>query len=230
MTAPTELEARSEWRKAVGKLRHKDGDRKGVVARIKDAMAGQPGAQAYDRPRTSGGTTEVWCFTHHGHPPCTDVRTSCDVEIIPSRSDPTGSAAIQRDAAAEDLARLRQAMSEGGRMLDACNWPAAWNQAARAHANIDRYSAQAPSTIARRDTAKANGLPGCTFCARTEQAPGVKRWVPADTVKPTDVKGVLDVAAFVCQWCRKHVASHGRAPTIAECEAHHGSTPMRVRA
>lgn len=216
---PTETEAREEWRKVLRGLRQRDKDRKPVVARIRDAMAGQPGAQSYDRPRTSGGNTEVWCFTHNGRPPCGE--TGCDVEVIPSRTDPTGNAAIEQDNAADDLARLRKALTEGGRLLRSGRWPAAWTEASKALAIIAAYSPQAPSSIARRDTAAAN-IEQCKPCAAilNSQRDAPHFSPPSQRcAQPTTVGGLLTEPEILCDSHLKHLKDHGQPMTREETEA-----------
>lgn len=112
---------------------------------MRDAMAGQPGAQSYEQSRTTGHTTVL---DENGN-------------TIPAVSDPTGEAAITDDLARADEARLDTAITNLARTAEVV-------------ADIYlRWKPPSPADAAGLRTAFAKllseGEPGCEICARVDK-------------------------------------------------------------
>lgn len=118
-----------------------DNDMRKMLGRIADGRDGNPGAQRYDTPRTSGHTSVV---DEHNVP-------------MPSVSDPTGELAVRlaanHDRARLDLADVRRAarlLSEARHLLE------------RVHRG---WMPRTPNVMEQRSTEAANEQ-GCRSCDR----------------------------------------------------------------
>lgn len=158
---------------------------------MRDAMAGQPGAQSFEQSRTTGHTTVV---DELGIP-------------MPSISDPTGEAAILR-ATGRDRAAFEH--SEFSRRLIRIMRDVEWLYQCET-----RWHVRSATEKERRETASRNE-PGCESCATIDVVPGVKRWEP---IRCTIMVGERKVA--VCRWCQDVYARKDRLPTRDELLAHH---------
>lgn len=123
-----------------------------VLRRLRDGMAGQPGAQRYDTPVVGGHTTVL------------DERGMS----MPAVSDPTGEAAVRAvmggDPSSITQRRIAQLVATIAHAADELV----------THVRIAQR--RGPTDRERRDTDAVNIEPGCRSCARTEVTPGVRRW------------------------------------------------------
>lgn len=189
----------------------------GILDRLRDLEAGQPGAQNTEQDRTSGQTTRRWCFVHqtdhivHGEP-----QDCAGVTVIPAKVDTTGESAIADDQARADerqlLRHVRAALTsiESAMQIAAHNTP-------RPASSIDRKRAAADN---RR---------WCESCARVDNPiTGRPREEWPHTDAPTTVAGRLPHAMRLCRWCYDQVIKTEedldgpRLPHLEELLLHHG--------
>lgn len=219
-----------------------------ILRRIRDAQEGQPGGQTYDALGPSGTATRRWCFTHEAEPTvecagpwclthdrvplfysaepevvccdrdCRMSPDACDVQAIPSRSDPTGEAAAEQDRARDDEAKLLKLLAHVCRSLD------------QATEVADRYTARAATSLERRLVAAENDHePGCQLCAKIDRGDGEgPTWVPAHTKNPTTCAGNLKQPGWFCLWHWEYIIAVGEAPPLKDTRLHlAGKTVMR---
>lgn len=119
---------------------HPDREGRRLTDRIREQMAGQPGAANYEGDQVSGHTTVV---DDRGIP-------------MPALSDPTGETAIRRDRAAADLRELDRHMA------------AMHRHATQAVAIAALYTPRPATALDRRTLAALNIKPdpGCQSCDR----------------------------------------------------------------
>lgn len=169
---------------------------------MRDAMAGQPGAQSYDNPVVGGH------------------RTVLDDEGIPmpALSDPTGEAAVTaaqgQDQASIDHRDTLKDIHAVAVIFD------------RMTTRFARYQPRSATDKERRETERANDptARGCELCQRAGH------WHPPFTDKPTDVAGVLDEPYLLCEWHWRFVRKMGRLTTEQETAAYVSGRPVKVSA
>lgn len=172
----------------------RDGHGHTAVDRIKDGLAGQPGAQRLQSDRTTGFTTVL---DDDGMP-------------IPAVSDPTGETVVnyltsrtKGDPAGQDLARLDKAIRSAHDLI------------AKAVDILATYTPRPANAHDRRQLEKTNTKPDpvCESCIRTESAKGVTRGMPVH--RTGTVNGNLDQPTALCRWCYDYVRTTGKLPTEA---------------
>jgi hypothetical protein len=163
-----------------------DDDGHTLIERIRDAMNGQPRAACYDTDRVAGHTS----------------------------SDPTATAALTHDPAAQDLRNLQHQMTQARRALE------------HAIAILHAYTPRPPTEHERQRMATVNE-PHCESCARVEVAKGIPRWEPPLTQEKTTVSEHLVEPVWLCRWCYDHVAQTGAKPSTDEVEQHHSGQRIR---
>lgn len=123
-----------------------------------------------------------------------------------SGSDPTGSAALDRDLAAAD----REALEAAVLVLAA--------QARSVYCIVSRYSPRAPTPSERAETLRANERAEiCESCARALTSMGHPRAEPA--ARRVQVRA--DLRLWLCRWCADWHRDTGRLPTEAQLVDHH---------
>lgn len=168
---------------------------------IRDAMVGQPGAQAFEGTRTSGHATVL---DDEGIP-------------MPAVADPTGEAGVRRamgkDVAANDLRHLREIAARIHRdselMADI----------------IGAYLNRAPSTRQRATVEQANAHKApeeCEHCRNTAHT-----FSPL-YVRDSTVKGNLERGHALCRWCYDWTIKHGELPPERHLRTYHQRGYVRV--
>lgn len=178
-------------------LTQRDTEGRTVIDRIRDAMAGQPGAQALQSDRTTGFTT---VSDEDGFP-------------VPSVSDPTGEAAIRFDRARHDLRQLDRLLQQAHRAVDDIR------------RLVHTYTPR-PATECERRQVEQDNDPGCQSCSRTEVTRGVARWEPVWKAN-RNPGGVLTNPLDLCAWCYRWVETVGRLPTPDELALHHSGKRVK---
>lgn len=167
-------------------LTRTDDDGHTLIQRIRDAMNGQPKAANYDTDRVSGHTS----------------------------SDPTATAALTPDPAANDYRQLQHQMAQARRALE------------HAITILHTYTPRPPTEHERQRMATVNE-PHCESCARVEVAKGIPRWELPFTQEKTTVTGLLAEPAWLCRWCWDHVSMTGCKPSTDELDQHHSGQRIR---
>jgi hypothetical protein len=196
--------------KALQSKLHATHDGRNAVDRMRDAMNGHPKAMATDHVGGRSGT--LWCWDHGQElRRCHADEQPCKGESLVGPSDPTGTAAMLTDRAAEDLREIGRNLKT---MRNVCD---------SATVRADNYPARPASNLERAKTARAND-PQCESCARVDgHAKGVPMWSAPmlnGSRQPyrTTVGDKLKRPMYLCVQCHDHVAAKGCPPSKAELE------------
>lgn len=187
---------------------HNDVDLAGLtfMNRVELSMAGHPKAASWESgPRSD----PAFCWTHgRDVSVCHRNNLACMGDPMSGPSDPTGSAAIQADAAADDERTYRDCVTKALRLMET------------AYDIQSRFPpTRKPNAYERQQTADPNA-PHCESCARHEVSKGVPWWqdIHPNLKNRTTVKDRLKEPMYLCKFCWEHVAERGCLPNPEELE------------
>ena len=196
-----------------------EGDDMSVFDRMRFAFAGQPKAARYDGDSESTPAREPRCTCGHGqagHYPtpvdCIAQDCVCTAfepdQLRGLNSDPTGTAAIRPDKAAQELRDHDKDVRAAEALLE------------RITARLARFGPARPAGDAERALLARGNATAPKVCDSCGDLP-LK-------VESSTVKGNLETPAALCDWCYRWVGTTGRKPTAIEAEQHRRGKNPRI--
>lgn len=210
---------------AVEDLDHAAPNALAAFRRMQDARAGLPGAQAYDSPSVSGGSSSSSTERAAVGPTC--VRCDVPGECRCASAPPMDATSLDRRTLDRVLRQL-DGLTRPALVLDSGKWHAQITGHCLTIRNLVASWTPRPPTDKQRQAVEAANTPAVPLCDHC--TPHRAKGCTEPVHRTGDAAGNLDEPLGLCHWCYRFVLRVGRLPDKREIERNDNGQRVMVKA